>query len=35
VVTYIGHNNVNTLAEIVTYDAIVSTYGTTGEAKEN
>ena len=25
-VTYIGHNNVNTLAEIVTYDAIVSTY---------
>ena len=35
VVTYIGHNKVNTLAEIVTYDAIVSTYGTTGETEEN
>ena len=36
VVTYIGHNNVNTLAEIVTYDAIVEAYGTTsGETKEN
>ena len=36
VVTYIGHNNVNTLAEIVTYDAIFKAYGTTsGETKEN
>ena len=36
VVTYIGHNNVNALAEIVTYDAIVNAYGTTsGETKEN
>ena len=35
VVTYIGHNNVNALAEIVTYDAIVGAYGTSGETKEN
>ena len=35
VVTYIGHNNVNALAEIVTYDAIFKAYGTSGETKEN
>ena len=35
-VTYIGHNNVNALAEIVTYDAIFKAYSTTsGETKEN